>query len=344
MNVGIVLAALIAVGFAIASRPTARKLRPAATIASSTLAAGPVVAPEPPKTADAAMPAPQPLPAPEPPKLDRAAIAKAEAALDSASRDRERAEARADDASRRLAAASTRAALDASVAKNLAFRVRDPSTRISQAVARGAFLRSEREKLKGEIATLASVPRPKSKVLSNKNPVAKPADGDEHHFELRHNRVAHVDLDRLLTMVKADALLRIRLSDSARVIESRVGPVGAFSLQYTMARSLPGGIEELMERRGISYELRGWEVVPEFEGRGEPYAVTRQPISDYARAINRLTPSKATITMWVYPDGFALFRKLRDDLHARGFLVAARPLPEGMAIRGSPGGSLSAGQ
>ena len=48
--------------------------------------------------------------------------------------------------------------------------------------------------------------------------------------------------------------------------------------------------------------------------------------------------------MWVYPDGFALYRKLRDDLHERGYTVSARPLPEGMAIRGSPAGSVSAGQ
>jgi hypothetical protein len=48
--------------------------------------------------------------------------------------------------------------------------------------------------------------------------------------------------------------------------------------------------------------------------------------------------------MWIYPDGFELFRKLRDDLHARGFMVAARPLPDGMSIRASPAGSQSAGQ
>ena len=50
------------------------------------------------------------------------------------------------------------------------------------------------------------------------------------------------------------------------------------------------------------------------------------------------------MTLWVYPDSFTLFRKLREDLQARGYLVAARPLPDGMAIRGSPAGSLSAGQ
>lgn len=285
-----------------------------------------------------------PVPAAEPPKLDKEAVARAEESLDAASRDRARAEARAEEAARRLSAASEQAAAEARAARSLALRVRDPSTRISQAASRGGFLRAERDRLKGEIATLATVPRPKAKVLSNKNPVARPSDGDEYHFELRRNRVSFIDLEKLLALVKADAMVRIRLSDNARTVESRVGPAGAFALEYTMGRSLPGSLEDLMERRRVSFDLRGWEIVPEFEGRGEAYDATRRPVSEFARAINRLNPTKATVTMWVYPDSFALFRKLREDLQARGFLVAARPLPEGMAIRGSPAGSLSAGQ
>ncbi|MHC5538752.1 hypothetical protein ACYOEI_11060, partial [Singulisphaera rosea] len=186
-------------------------------------------------------------------------------------------------------------------------------------------------------------PRPKAKSLIDKTPVAKPAGGDEFHFEVRRNRVAFIDLERLIALVKADAQVRTRLADS-RIIDSEVGPVGAYSLKYILARAMPNGIEELMERRGVSYDLRGWEILPEFEGRGETYEAARRPISEFSRVLNRLSPNHSTITMWVYPDGFALFRKLRDDLHERGFTVAARPLPEGMAIRGSPSGSLSAGQ
>ncbi len=282
--------------------------------------------------------------APEPAKLDREAIARAEAELDAASRDRARAEARAEDAARQLTLASQDTASQARSARSLSLRVRDPSTRISQASARGGFLKAENEKLKGEVATLASVPRPKSKVLSNKNPVARPSDGEESHYELRHNRVSFIDLDKLLSLVKADAMIRIRLSENSRTVDSRVGPVGPFSMEYSMGRSMPSSLEDMMERRRISYDLRGWEIVPEFEARGETFEKTRQPFSEFAQSINRLNPIKSTITLWVYPDSFPLFRMLRDDLQTRGFLVAARPLPDGMAIRGSPAGSLSAGQ
>ena len=48
-------------------------------------------------------------------------------------------------------------------------------------------------------------------------------------------------------------------------------------------------------------------------------------------------PSKTTLQ-----GGEPLFRQVRDDLTKRGFSVAARPLPAGMTIRGSPMGTQSA--
>jgi hypothetical protein len=317
------------------------RVAPPVAVATPTPALAPVV----PAPAPAPPPPPaKPKPAPAPKELDRAAIARAEEQIDAASRDRARAEARADDAAKRLAEATAQAALDASRNRKLALRVRDPSAQLASVTARGGFLRAERDRLKAELNAVVHAPRPKAKVLVDKNPVAKPTGGNEYHFEVRRDRVAFIDLDRLLELVKADAQLRIRMTDAARVVDAKVGPVGAFSLEYILGRAMPNGIEELIERRGINYDLRGWEVVPEYEKRGETYERTRQPISQYALTINRLSPSRATITMWIYPDGFALYRKLRDDLHARGYTVAARPLPEGMAIRGSPAGSISAGQ
>ena len=50
------------------------------------------------------------------------------------------------------------------------------------------------------------------------------------------------------------------------------------------------------------------------------------------------------LTFWVYPDSFPLYRSLVDFAHKEGYTVAARPLPEGLRIAGSPAGSKSAGQ
>jgi hypothetical protein len=285
---------------------------------------------------------PSPAPAPE---LDRGAVSLAEGVLDAASRDRARADERAAESARRLALASGQAALDASRARKLAFLVRDPSTRITQAASRGGFLKGERDKIEKEVSTLRQVPRPKSTSILSKSPVAKPTAGSESHFELRHDRVSYIDLERLLEMTKADAQLRMRMSDQVASISNKVGPAGSFSLEYELVRSVPGSMEELIQRKSVRrYDLRSWELVPEFENRGETYEATKNPISEFSRFTNRMNPGRTTITLWVYPDSFTLYRRLRNELAEKGFSVAARPLPEGMTIRGSPLGSQSAAQ
>jgi hypothetical protein len=279
--------------------------------------------------------------APPAPVLDLAAVAKAEAAVDAASRDRGRAEARLADAQHALQAATLQLASDEAEVKALGEHIKDPAPRISAATAKGGYLRGERDRLKAELASLARVPVPRSKALMAKSAVAKPTDGEEFHFEVRRDRVSFIDLDKLIELVKDDARLRLRVGGGRSRLAASVGPVGWFALRYEMGRGLPEGMGDPRE---ATYMLRGWEVVPETPDRGETLEETRARTSNYARAISRLNPGHDTVTMWIYPDGFALYRRLRDDLHARGFLVAARPLPEGTSIKGSPVGSVSAGQ
>jgi hypothetical protein len=282
--------------------------------------------------------------APAVPEPDRARIAEAEASLDAVSRDRERAEARAATAARSLAQATAVAALDAARARKLAYLVRDPSTRIAVASSRGGFLRGERDKLQKDVTTLRQLPRPKSATILSRSPVARPASSEEYHFELRRDRVTFINLERLMELCKSDAQIRIRMADRAPEIASKVGPVGAFSLAYELAKATPGTMEELIQRKSVRFDLRAWELLPESENRGETYEATRNPISEFSRAVNRMSPSRSTVTLWVYPDSFALYRRLRAELVEHGFSVAGRPLPEGMTIRGSPLGTQSAAQ
>src|SRR5262249_41921898 len=152
---------------------------------------------------------------------------------------------------RRLSMASTQAAVDALRARKLAFRLRDPSTRIAQASARGGFLRGQRDRLASELARLRSLPRPKSVSILSKSPVSRPAESDAYHFHPRQGRICFIDLNRLLDLTKADARVRIRMSDRLGVISAKVGPVGAFSLAYVLAPASPNSMEELIERRTI---------------------------------------------------------------------------------------------
>ena len=205
-----------------------------------------------------------------------AAVAAAEAALDAASRDRARADDRAARLARRLSQLTGQAALDAARARKLAFLVRDPSTRITQAAARGGFLRGERVKLEKELTSLRQLPRPKLTSILSKSPVARPADGNEYHFELHRNRITFIDLERLLTLTKADAQVRIRMTDRVPSISGKVGPVGAFSLEYELLRSVPGSVEELLERKSY-FNFRAWELVPESESAGRDVRIDEEP-------------------------------------------------------------------
>jgi hypothetical protein len=285
-----------------------------------------------------------PPPPPPAPEIDRAAVSAAEAELDAASRDRARADQRVAELNRKLAVASAQAALDASRARKLGNVIRDPSSRIMRASTRGGFVKGERDKLAKELSTLRNLPRPKTVSILSKSPVARPAFADEFHFELRRNRVTYINLTRLLDLTKADAQVRIRMADRTGVISARVGPAGSFSMEYELARANPGSMDELMQRRSVRFDLQSWEIIPESENRGESYEMIKNPASDFTRVINKMSPTRSTVTLWVYPDSFALYRRLREDLTEHGFSVAARPLPDGMAIRGSPMGTKSAAQ
>ncbi|MFO0960335.1 MAG: hypothetical protein U0800_23350 [Isosphaeraceae bacterium] len=276
--------------------------------------------------------------------IDDSAVSAAGDQADAAARDRGRAEFRRARASADLRAEAIRSASAALARKALPETTRDPTARLARASAKGNVVRAELESLRKEGASLANAPKPKGQSLIDPTPVSRPADGDEFHFEIRRDRVAFIDLEKLMDRVRTDVRIRLRVAGPGiRRLGGTVGPVGAFSLEYEMGRQ--GDIlGDTLDMRGASYGLTGWEVVPESNLRGETFETALMPSSEFSRAINRLRPGHATITIWVYPDSFELFRKLRNHLHSKGFAVAARPLPDGIPIRGSPGGTASASQ
>jgi hypothetical protein len=342
------LAAVAAFGLRAAPEPAEPRPGPSeaspgpATVAASS--AEPASTPEPPPPST---PPPAPaVPEPDPSALAaaRAELAAARAELEAARADRARAEARAEEADRALRDAEAGRDRRLADAASLRLRLEAPSARLARARQRGEALRAEALRLDAELAGLARVDRPRPRPLVDKSPVARPPDGDESHFELNRGRIAFINLDALLDHVRTDARIQLRMARSPRRVSGTVGPVGEFSLAYEMA---PDSLEVLGGSLGgvsASYSLTGWEILPRSELRGESLAEALQPTSRFVQAVQRLDPGRDAITFWVYPDSFALYRDLRDRLHALGFLVSARPLPRGMGIRGSPAGSVSAGQ
>ncbi|CAN5886995.1 hypothetical protein BH23PLA1_BH23PLA1_26560 [soil metagenome] len=301
----------------------------------------PVVEPEPEPE-----PVPEPEPPPPPPEPDLEAIARAEAEVAAIRRELEQAEARVKAAEHALEQAADQGEADALSARQMATRLREPQDRLSRAEDEWMAIRHEHDRLRRELAELEARPRPRQALNTRQSPVARAVGGQEFHFEVRGDRVAFLDMDRLVKLVEADARLRIRMMVEApgRPISSTVGPVGAFSMRYEIGQAPLSALDDLIRPRGATFSLLGFEIVPEQRVRGETFELALSPASDFSRVLNRLRPGSSAVTLWVYPDGFPLYRRLSAFLHDQGFTVAARPLPEGLPIRGSPDGSLSAGQ
>jgi hypothetical protein len=68
------------------------------------------------------------------------------------------------------------------------------------------------------------------------------------------------------------------------------------------------------------------------------------PGSELFSRLKAFKPQSTTVTVWVYPDSFDDFRSIKAELFKRGYLTAARPMPEGHPIGGSPDGSRSAAE
>lgn len=176
-------------------------------------------------------------------------------------------------------------------------------------------------------------------------PVAKIVDSKEVHFQLQNNWVAHIPLERLIDQLKERAKLEApRLLNQTEWTDV-VGPEGGFQLRYVLRRydvpiNIPG------QGRGTASYVRveHWVLLPTSPQLGEPVEKALQANSEFWRTVSQFNPKEYTITLWVYPESFPAYRQLRDRLHAAGYTCAARPLPAGVPISGSPRGSRSAAQ
>lgn len=177
-------------------------------------------------------------------------------------------------------------------------------------------------------------------------PISQAIAGPELHFRLSGNRVSFIPLEDLLERVKSQMERRKDYfsKSHARSHEGTVGPTGGFSVNYRIERQHLSVLEELKYGQGVfRIGVTWWQVVPEADLEAETAETALRRGSQFAAAL-QAAPPKSSLTFWVYPDSFPLYRKLQAAAHAEGFVVSARPLPTGFPIAGSPSGSKSAGQ
>jgi hypothetical protein len=176
-------------------------------------------------------------------------------------------------------------------------------------------------------------------------PMAQTVSGNEVHLRLAQGHVAVIPLDELRKEFESQAerdAWRIRDQDS---VVSTVGPIDGFRLRYRLAKGRvtvqkqPG-----FEQQATVVRFVVWELLPVSAQVGEPTDQALLPDSDLRRSLRKSAPDSTTVTIWTYPGSFDDFRKLQRALFELGYATAARPLPAGVLIGGSPYGTKSVAQ
>jgi hypothetical protein len=194
------------------------------------------------------------------------------------------------------------------------------------------------------LAGLSENEKPTEVVKHYPTPMAKTVFGKELHFRLQDGRLAYVPFEEFVGRLKDDAPKQIwKLKDAESITES-IGPVQGFRMQYTLKREMvavpvSGGVA-----KGERAALEQFVLLPVSENLGDPVEQALAANSDFRSLITQYNPKQYTVTIWVYPNSFQHFRKVRDVLLQSGFITAGRPMPEGHPIGGSPEGSRSAAQ
>jgi hypothetical protein len=199
-----------------------------------------------------------------------------------------------------------------------------------------------------ELEALKRAPSAKQ-TLRYRTPISHPLQSEEIYFECKNGRITLIDVGSMLEEVKRVARDKTELLRTTWEVRDLTAPVGAFRLRYTIEREREGldgaGIQARPnEQATFQYGVSGWEVVPIVADRGETEAAALEKGSAFRRIADSLDPNQTAVTMWVYPDSFALYRHLRDFLHDRDVTVAGRPLPDGAPIASSRHGTVSRGQ
>ncbi|MBN2476500.1 MAG: hypothetical protein JXB62_17935 [Pirellulales bacterium] len=205
--------------------------------------------------------------------------------------------------------------------------------------------RAELESLSRRRRQAESVPVAPIRIESYPTPLSKPVDGREAHFLLQAGRIAVIPLDDLISRLKDDAQRQAYKLQDLPELTHTVGPVRGFRLRYTLARrDISPEVAMATGRSGSYAELTRWTLIPVSGRMGEPVETAWSEGSEFRQALAPLDPARSTVTFWTYPDSFDLFRRLKKELFNAGYAVAARPLPHGVPISGSPHGSKSAAE
>lgn len=176
------------------------------------------------------------------------------------------------------------------------------------------------------------------------SPVGSSVTEGEVHFRLSSGRIAHIPLESLLDRLKAQVSARRSVVMKFHRYEGVIGPIGGFHMRYTVERQTVSPLQALQYGQGAyRVSVSRWSILPAETLEAEPMEAALR-VGSRMRQIMESTDPDTVITVWLYPNDFKHFGRVREFAHGLNLRVAARPLPNGTPIAGSPNGSRSTSQ
>lgn len=193
---------------------------------------------------------------------------------------------------------------------------------------------------------LVSRIEPKATEIKNyPTPLSKTVNGHEVHLQLRGGRVTVIPWDTIISELKAAFDRNVGRMRTRPELTAQTHPIGGFRVRYTIRQyTVSMRTYEQTGRGGGYISLDKFTLLPVSEQMGAPLSESLSAGSELSDALALHRPERTTVTVWVYPDSFADYRKLKEKLYHLGYRVAAWPRREGELIGGSPRGSRSAAQ
>ncbi len=209
-------------------------------------------------------------------------------------------------------------------------------------------IQARNNKLLEEIDALKKTPSAKQ-TLRYRTPISHPLQSEEVVFECKQGRVTLIDVGAMLDEARRNLREKGDQLRNSWEVREVTQPVGAFQLRYVVERDREVLDTVKMDAKPnataqFHYGISGYEVVPVVADRGEAAIAALADGSAFRRVVDSLDVNQTAVTMWVYPDSFDLYRRLRDYLHDHDVTVAGRPLPKGVSIASSKHGTVSRGQ
>lgn len=205
--------------------------------------------------------------------------------------------------------------------------------------------RAELERLSRERLAVESEAAETVQIESLPTPIGKQVAGEEGHFQLRKGTIAAIPLHKLMRRAQSEERRKVLTRHNHLTSTDTVGPIDGFRMSY---RRIPFKVSGRSSTGGGYEATYGWVrqfyVLPVSDRVGETLDQALTPGSQFRQELKSLNPRDITITLWTYPDSFAEFRSYKKELHALGYQVACRALPDDGRIGFSSHGTRSVAQ